>query len=90
MDINYYSRGHGASFFSEKGIKLSGQLQAILSAANVNMFLHHIIYCSIWVVVLKTDPQNFQGSPDFKYPTLLMPSYFEMPWGFSTLGNKEE
>lgn len=77
-------------FFLKKESKLSGQLQAILSAANVNMFLHHIIYCSIWVVVLKTDPQILQDSPDFKYPTLLMPSYFEMPWEFSTFGNKEE
>ena len=54
-----------------KKSKLRGQIWAILSAAVEKASLHNIIYSTTWVVVLKTNSQIFQDSPDFNHPTLL-------------------
>ena len=72
MDIDYYSRALAFFFFFflRKESKLSDKLQATLSVSVVKTSLHRIIYSSIWVVVLKSDSQSFQDSPDFKHHTL--------------------
>lgn len=73
MDINYFSR----TSFPLKGIYI--QRTALGYFAIVKTFVLNIAYSSIWVLVLKSDSQLLQNSPDFNCLTLLGSQNIKMP-----------